>query len=115
MDDAVEKIIVNDDLKTRYLALAGNVDQLFKAILPDTRAGEFAPKRRVFVVLADKIRALTLQVDISFLMGKVEDVLDESIVARRYAIAGEGPLFDLSQIDLEAQTAVRAETRAGTG
>jgi type I restriction enzyme R subunit len=101
-DDAVEKIIVNDDLKSKYLALAANVDRLFKAILPDTRAGEFAAKRKVFTVLADKIRALTPEADISEVIGAVEDLLDESITARPYAIRESGVLYDLSQIDFEA-------------
>lgn len=101
-DDAVEKIIVNDDLKNKYLALAANVDRLFKAILPDTRAGEFAAKRKVFAVLADKIRALTPAADISEVMGAVEDLLDESVTARPYAIRESGVLYDLSQIDFEA-------------
>lgn len=102
MDDAIEKIIVNDELKGRYLALAGNVDRLFKAILPDTRAGEFAPRRKVFTVLADKIRALTPEADISEVMDAVEDLLDKSVTARPYSIRESGVLYDLSKIDFEA-------------
>jgi len=102
MDDAVEEIIVNDDLKTKYLALAANVDRLFKAILPDTRAGESSPKRKVFMVLAEKIRALTPQADISEVMGEVGELLDESVSARGYVIREPGVLYDLSQIDFEA-------------
>ncbi len=102
MDDAVEKIIINDDLKTKYLALASNVDRLFKAILPDTRAGEFSPKRKVFTVLAEKIRALTPEADISEVMGAVEELLDESVSARGYVIREAGVFYNLSQIDFEA-------------
>ena len=102
MDDAVEKIIVNDDLKTRYLDLAANVDRLFKAILPDTRAGEFAPRRKVFLVLVEKIRALTPRADISEVMGAVEELLDESVSARGYVIRETGTLLDLSKVDFEA-------------
>ena len=102
MDDAVERIIVNDELKSKYLALASNVDRLFKAILPDTRAGEFSPRRKVFAVLADKIRALTPEADISEVIDAVEELLDESVTARPYAIRESGILYDLSQIDFEA-------------
>jgi len=102
MDDAVEKIIVNDELKSRYLALAGEVDRLFKAILPDTRAGEFTPRRKVFTVLAEKIRALTPEADISEVMGALEELLDESVTARPYAIRESGVFYDLSKIDFEA-------------
>jgi len=102
MDDAVERIIVNDELQTRYLDLAGDVDRLFRAILPDTRAGEFAPRRRVFVVLADKIRALAPEVDISGVMGQVEELLDRSVSSRGYVIREPGVPYDLSQIDFGA-------------
>jgi len=102
LDDSVERIIVNDDLKTKYLALAANVDRLFKAILPDTRAGEFSPTRKVLTVLADKIRALTPQADISEVMGEVEELLDESVSAKGYVIHDGGVFYDLSKIDFEA-------------
>ncbi len=101
LDDSVEKIIVNDDLKIKYLALAANVDRLFKAILPDTRAGEFAAKRKVFTVLADKIRALRPEADISEVMGKVGELLDESVTARSYVIREPGVFYDLSKVDFE--------------
>ncbi|MDH4209574.1 MAG: DUF3387 domain-containing protein, partial [Anaerolineae bacterium] len=102
LDDSVERIIVNDELKNRYLALAGNVDQFFKAILPDTRAGEFSPKRKVFVVLADKIRSLAAPADITEVMGAVEGLLDESVEAKEYVIREPGVFYDLSKVDFEA-------------
>jgi type I restriction enzyme R subunit len=110
MDDAVEHIVVSDETKTRYLDLAADVDRLFRAILPDPRAGEFAPWRRLFVTLADKIRALTREVDISGVMGEVDAVLDRSVSARAYVIPeGSAPL-DLSHIDFEA---LRAQFERG--
>ena len=38
VDDAVEKVIVNDELKKKYLSLANKVIRLYKAILPDPSA-----------------------------------------------------------------------------
>ncbi|MBN1641910.1 MAG: type I restriction endonuclease subunit R [Anaerolineae bacterium] len=102
MDDAVERIIVNDELKDQYLALAAQVDKLFKAILPDTRAGEFGPVRHVLVVLAEKIRSLAPEVDISGVMAQVDDLLDESVTARGYVIRETSRLYDLSKIDFDA-------------
>jgi len=102
LDDSVEKIIVNDELKNRYLALAGEVDRLFKAILPDTRAGEFGPRRKAFVVLADKIRSLAAPADITEMMDRVKDLLDESVEAKEYVISETGVIWDLSKIDFEA-------------
>ena len=114
MDDAVEKIIVNDDFKEKYLALAGNVDSLFKAILPNTRAGDFGPQRKVFTVLAGKIRALTPQAGIFEVMTAVEELLDESVSARGYVIHDDGVLYDLSQIDFEALKRQFAQGRKRT-
>jgi type I restriction enzyme R subunit len=102
LDDAVEKIILNDDLKAEYLSLAGEVDRLFRAILPDTRAADFAPRRRVFVVLAKKIRNLTGEPDISGVMALVGGLLDKSVSARGYKIPEPSVPYDLSQIDFEA-------------
>jgi len=56
MDDAVEQVIVNDDLKKRYLSLANQVVRLYKAILPDPSANDFAPIKTCLSVLAEKIR-----------------------------------------------------------
>jgi len=53
-------------------------------------------------VLAEKIRALTPEADISEVMGAVEDLLDESISARGYVIREPGVFYDLSKVDFEA-------------
>ena len=104
VDDSVEKIILNEDLKKRYLSLAGQVHRLYKAILPDLRANEFAPVKTCLTVLAEKIRTFTEEADIEDLMDQVEQLLDESISTKGYVIHAteESPLIDLSQIDFEA-------------
>jgi type I restriction enzyme R subunit len=104
LDDAVDAILINDETKFRYLALAGNVTRLYKAILPDVAANAFSPQRALFTTIADKIRSLTPAADISEIMGAVEDLLDESIAAEGYVIhePGEEYRVDLSQIDFEA-------------
>jgi len=100
MDDAVEKIIVNDEYKSKYISLAMNVDRLFCAILPDTRAGELGPRRKLFVVLAEKIHSLSSPADISAIVGPVEKLLDESTSALPLAIKESGAApYDLSKID----------------
>jgi type I restriction enzyme R subunit len=102
MDDAVEKVLVNDALKDQFLAHASAVDQFFKAILPDPRAGDLSPKRHLLTVLAAKIRALAPIADISDLIPKVETVLDGSVATREYAIPDSGIRYDLSKVDFEA-------------
>jgi type I restriction enzyme R subunit len=106
LDDAVEAILVNEESKRRYLSMARLVNRLYKAILPDPRAGEFSKRRTMFVVIAEKILSLEPEADISEVMGQVEALLDHSIATEGYVIAVPGTewerIVDLSQIDFEA-------------
>lgn len=106
VEDAVEALVVNDDTKKKYLSLSGNVVKLYKAILPDPDAGEFAKHKNLFTHIADKIRALTPPADISSIMGDIEDLLDQSIASEGYVIreasATYNPVVDLSQLDFDA-------------
>ncbi|HET7322226.1 MAG TPA: type I restriction endonuclease subunit R [Longimicrobiaceae bacterium] len=107
LDDAVEKIVGSEERKKEFLAHADLVARLFKAILPDARANDFAPERAALVHLAEKVRSLDPTVDISAFMREVQLLLDESIAADSYEIhAGQGgpygqPRVDLSKIDFE--------------
>lgn len=104
VDDSVEKIIVNDELKKKYLSHAGLVVRLYKAILPDPTANEFAPVKTCLAVLADKIRSFLDEANIDDLMEKVGELLDESIATVGYVIHAteESSLIDLGQIDFDA-------------
>ncbi len=104
VDDRVEKIIVNDELKKRFVSLVGQVVRLYKAILPDPLANEFAPIKTCLVVLADKIRTFLEEANIDDLMEKVGELLDESIATVGYVIHAteESSLIDLGQVDFEA-------------
>ncbi len=104
LDDAVDVLVSKDDIKRQYLLLADRVDRLFHAILPDFAANEFGPHRKTIVVLAEKIRALVEQADISTVMDKVDRLLDRSIAPRGYKISEVGKVVDLSRIDFDALT-----------
>ena len=105
LNDAVEAIIINDESKRRYLLLAGDVNKLYRAILPDRQANEFSPICRLFGVISEKIHSLTPQADISNVMEEIEELLDESIAAEGYVISDRASKYkttDLSKIDFEA-------------
>jgi type I restriction enzyme, R subunit len=104
VDDAVEKVIVNDDFKKKYLSLSSQVVRLYKAILPDPSANEFVSIKTCLAVLADKIRSFLGEISIEDVMEKVGHLLDESIATKGYVIHAteETSLIDLSQIDFEA-------------
>jgi type I restriction enzyme R subunit len=104
--DAIDAILVNDESKRRYLTLSSQVSKLFKAILPDPQANRFYEKCTLFMVIADKIKSVSGEVDITDVMGKVEQLLDESIEAEGYVIREPHEphgdhIIDLSQIDFD--------------
>lgn len=110
---AADALLVNDETKLRYFSLAAQVDRTFRAILPDQRANEFSAMRALIVVIADKIRALMPDPDITDVSEEVAELLDRSIVTGSYVIPEPLPrkigeeragyttdhLVDLSQID----------------
>jgi type I restriction enzyme, R subunit len=104
LDDSVEAILTNEDSKKKFMTLSGDVNRLYKAILPDPAAGEFSQERTLFVILAEKIRSLTPTPDISDVRQGIEDVLDASIASDGYVIRWkkEDKRIDLSKIDFDA-------------
>lgn len=75
--------------------------------MPDANANEFTPIRAVVAVIAEKIRSLTPEPDISAVMDDVEELLDKSVAAESYVIHApqEGDkdrYIDLSKIDFDA-------------
>ena len=101
-DEAVEAVLVSEEVKKHYFALSANVTRLYKAILPDITANEFAKTQMLLEKLAIKIRQELPETDISEVMEEVSELLDESIVAGEFIIP-DSPrqLVDLSQLNLE--------------
>ena len=86
LDNAVEALIISEEVKRRYLDVANTVQRLYKAVLPDLRAHEFAAEVSPIKVIADKIRALVPSADITQVMEQVEALLDQSIATEGYFI-----------------------------
>ena len=110
LDDAVEALVGSEEIKRRYLDLANTVQRLYKAVLPDPAAREFAFEVTPVQVIADKIRSLIPPAYISLVMQQVEGLLDRSIATEGYVIRigdrkvpyGDEHWIDLSGIDFEA-------------
>jgi type I restriction enzyme R subunit len=105
IDDAINAILTNDDSKAKYLSMAGNVVRIYRAILPDPAANEFGPMQMLLAKIAEMIRSLAPETDISEVMDSVENLLDKSIATEGYVIhesPDEYRVVDLSQIDFEA-------------
>ncbi len=109
LDDAVDALVANDEIKKKYLLLAGKVAKLYRAILPDRNATAYTATVTLLAVLAEKIRALAPEADISGVTRKVEQVLDASITTTGSVIREAEALYetgdtwgDLSQLDFDA-------------
>lgn len=108
LDQAVDAVLVNDTTKKRFINLSNTVNRIFKAILPDPEANKFVPVCALFRAMQLKIEALQPEADVTEVMEKVEDLLDESITAKGYIIRepltpyGKKKLVDLSGIDFKA-------------
>ncbi|MEG7360900.1 type I restriction endonuclease subunit R [Pseudomonas citronellolis] len=103
LDDAVEQLIANEEIKNSFMSQARIVSRVYRAILPDPDANELAPDAVLISVIAQKIKALAPPVDISEVMQQVEELLDRSIAPVPYIIKEDDdqPLHDLSKIDFE--------------
>jgi len=104
LDDAVDKILVNEDSKSKYFSLSNNVRKFYKAILPDMQANKFRIYYELFSTIQNKIKSLDPEVDISEVKAKIEDLFDRSISIKDYVTGKsiyQNKKVDLSQIDFE--------------
>jgi type I restriction enzyme R subunit len=110
LGSAVNALISPDELRKQFLAHEKLVRALYQAVKPDKAAIEFAPMCSLLATLADTIKTQTGESetpDITPIMGKLNDLLDESIGAEGFTIA-EGQagarhgVIDLSKINFEA-------------
>ena len=107
IDDAVNRILINDEIKGDYLQRASQISRLYKAILPDPAASDFNGICTLINIIAKKIKNLTPSpIDTTDVMEQIEDLLDQSIVPTGYIIEAAGDyetdsIVDLSRIDFD--------------
>lgn len=102
MRDAVDAILADEETKKTFVSDAGYIDRLFKAILPDPKAKDFAQTRKLLEELVKMIRETGEPVDISKVVSDIEQLLDESIGPVEKIKEKPDKLIDLSQIDFDA-------------
>ena len=101
---AVEALLVDEQTRRQYVALARRARKTFKALLPDPEAMAVAHRVAVIRTIASKIESSTEVPDISGVMDSVSELLDRSVGAKEYIIRAGGdadPLIDLNQLDFE--------------
>jgi type I restriction enzyme, R subunit len=112
-DEAVNAL-ADEGSKRNYFSLVNTVNSLFKAVLPDTSANEFANTRFLLERLADKIRQDIEDTDISEVLEDVNELLDGSITAGEFVIHGQNPIVDITKIDFKLDIeALKAKFNAG--
>ena len=102
--DAADALMVNDETKKHFLAQANAVALLYRAILPDALAQEFAPEQALYAAIAKRIRSFAPQIDLNGVLRDIEILLDDSISSEGYVIeeSEESNLIDLGTIDFDA-------------
>src|SRR2546430_286838 len=106
--EAVDALISPDPLRREFLAQGRVVRTLFRAVKPDPVALEFVSRVSCLAVVADEIRLRTgggSPANISQVMAKVNELLDESIAADGFDIRGSEDgraIVDLAKIDFDA-------------
>ena len=103
-EESVNIILETEKDKTEFLKGTQNLKALFKAILPDNEARQFAKLVFVCSILQAKIREVTIKsidnTEVKKLAQQVEELLNESINLKSYEIKA-GEKLDLSKIDFE--------------
>ena len=116
LKDVSDQLMLSDEETSSFLERATRVERLFKAILPDDRANEFAPIRKVIRVVMDRIGEAGGRPEVSGVMAQIEQLLDESVAANAYLIGSEErkSLMDLSEVDWDNVKAMFASGRQRT-
>ena len=103
IQDGMNALISPDPLRRDFFAHERLVSTLYRAVMPDPAALEFASRVACLTTLAEAIRAKLNPnpPDISQVMGQINDLLDESITGHEIRDQGP-PALDLSKINFEA-------------
>jgi len=101
---AVEALLIDEQTRRKYVALARQVRKTFKALLPDPAAMAVTHRVAVIRSIASKIQSSAEAPDISTVMDSVSELLDRSVAATQYIISSADstdPLIDLNQLDFD--------------
>lgn len=101
-DDAVNKILIDDDTKKEYLRKADLVTNIYRAYLPDPIETEVGETAYLIRKIAKQIRSYTEPITIDDIMGKVDALLDKTVAGFEVREPETGwKQYDLSAIDFD--------------
>lgn len=120
VQDAVEKLLGDIQSLGRFRSTVAYVNRLFKAILPDTAANQYAADRALLLVLMESVRRLSGGGDgnddsaLDDVREQVRQLLDDSIVSEGYIIPISTEKVDLSQMPFDTLEHLISQDRKRT-
>jgi type I restriction enzyme R subunit len=104
LDDIVNAIVKNNNTKSEFISNYNSFSRLYKAVLPNTAAYEYADLAGILRAIARKLQSLMPEVNIDEIKGEVEELLDRSILPESYVIKdpeGQYKPIDISHINFD--------------
>ncbi|MFH1187294.1 MAG: type I restriction enzyme endonuclease domain-containing protein, partial [bacterium] len=96
-------IIGQDEKKKKFLNFVGDLQNAYRAVLPDPGAEDYYKEVVAVRVLSSRIRDVGAQsIEFSQVKKDLEDLLDKSIQAGEYVISAHKKIKDLSALDADA-------------
>ncbi|MEO8665774.1 MAG: type I restriction enzyme endonuclease domain-containing protein, partial [Ignavibacteria bacterium] len=103
IEHATNTIVGDQASKKKYLSLASNVENTYRAVLPDPSADDYYSEVTAIRVIASRVHDVgTASIDVSQVKKDLENLLDRSIQAGEYVIPQHKRLKDLSALDTDA-------------
>ncbi len=99
IDDGVNLICRNDVTKKRFQILSNGFFVKFQALTPNKLVMPFVPQKAAIQVLFNKIESAIQSTDITEIIKKLQDVVDESIIVVKEPTFDYGKQFDISNIN----------------
>lgn len=102
MEKGVNAVYTNDETKRKFQVLAREVFRKYKALQPDKVLNQYSARKNAIDVIYSAIEDNIESADVSEIMRKIQNIVDESIenIAAEPA-HHEGKIIDLSGLDFE--------------
>jgi type I restriction enzyme R subunit len=102
LETGINAIYKTDQTKVKFQVLARDVFQKFKALMPNTILFEYTPRKDAIEALYNAIDAKIESADVSEIMKKIQDVVDNSIETMLNESTGAKPaVIDLSGLNMD--------------
>ena len=102
MEKAVNAVYTTDETKRKFQVLAREVFKKYKALQPDKMLNHYASRKNAIDVIYTAIEDNIESADVSEIMKKIQDVIDESIsTVAAEPTQDSGKIIDLSGLNFE--------------